>query len=479
MERYKKGEDRNQLTMEPMCLDDMISPDAEVRALELIVDKMDIGSLGFTHCETKHTGRKPYDPVDMFKLYTYSYFNGIRSSRKIEKECHRNIELMWLIGELRPDFKTIADFRRDNKKQIKSAFQKFSMICEELGMVGKEIVAVDGSKFRASNSRLKYHSLKKIDEKLKYHGEKAERYMELLDVCDKEEERHPQLTRENIIEKIDKINKRIVELSALREEVVQEGTIYETDPDAKMMQTNNKGPDICHNVQIAVDEKSHIVVAVDVTSQPVDKEQLYNITSQAKENMQVDKMTAIADKGYYSAKEFERCENDGIELIVSYANQDHHAENAEFAKDKFLYDEEKGGYVCPAGVLLLPVKPRANRSEARKDYINYANPNACRNCAQKDKCKKGKYRTIQDKPYEQYARIVDRRTKEKMELYKKRQQLVEHPFGTVKRTLGFTYFLTRGTESVRAESLLHFLIYNMKRAINTMGTQGLRAELQG
>lgn len=478
MERYKKGGDRGQLNMLPMSLDDMISPDAEVRALELIVDKMDIRSLGFTHNETKQTGRKPYDPVDLFKLYTYSYFNGIRSSRKIEKECHRNIEVMWLIGDLRPDFKTIADFRRDNKKQIKAAFQKFSMICEELGLIGKDIVAVDGSKFRASNSRLKHHSLKKIDEKLRYHGEKAERYMELLDACDKEETGQPQLTREKIIEKIDKINERIVELSKLREEVVQGGTIYETDPDSKMMQTNNKGPDICHNVQIAVDEKSHIVVAVDVTSQPVDKEQLYNITSQAKENMQVDTMTAIADKGYYSAKEFERCENDGIELIVSCANQDHHAEDAGYAKNKFRYDEEQGGYICPAGALLLPCRKKS-KSEKWKDYINYANPDACRRCSQRDKCTKLKVRNIQDKPNEQYARIVDKRTKENMKLYKKRQTLVEHPFGTVKRSLGFTYFLTRGTESVRAESILHFLIYNMKRAINTVGTQGLKAQLQG
>lgn len=473
MERYKKGEGRNQLKMEPLCLDDMISIDAEVRALELIVDKMDIRSLGFTHCETKHTGRKPYDPVDMFKLYTYSYFNGIRSSRKIEKECNRNIEVMWLIGELRPDFKTIADFRRDNKKQIKAAFQKFSMICEELGLIGKEIVAVDGSKFRASNSRLKYHSLKKIDEKLKYHGEKAERYMELLDVCDKEEERHPQLIREKIIEKIDSINERLVELSMLREKVLNEGTIYETDPDAKMMQTNNKGPDICHNVQIAVDDKSHIVVAVDVTSQPIDKEQLYNITSQAKKNMQVDTITAIADKGYYSAKEFEKCENDGIELIVSEANQSFHANTIGYEKDSFIYDEENNLYICPAGVQLSPFRNRA------EGPVRYANIKACKECSQKSDCTRGKYRTIRVGVHERYSRIVDKRTKENMAIYKKRQMLVEHPFGTIKRALGFTYFLTRGTESVRAESLLHFLIYNIKRAINTVGVQGLKVELQG
>jgi transposase len=262
MERYKKSNDRNQLSIVPMCMDDMLPEDAEVRALEVIADKMDIRSMGFTYSETKSTGRLPYDPADMFKIYAYSYFNGIRSSRKIERECYRNIELMWLIGDIRPDFKTISDFRKDNKEQIKAAFQKFSMICSELGLIGKEIVAVDGSKFRASNSRLRYHNEKKIDAKLKHHSEKANEYIKLLDACDKEEGNHPQISREEIIAKIDRVNERIVELSVLKEEVIQNGTKYETDPDSRMMKTNNNGCDICHNVQIAVDDKNHIVVAV-------------------------------------------------------------------------------------------------------------------------------------------------------------------------------------------------------------------------
>lgn len=479
MERYKKGEDRAQLSLMPMCLEDMIAEDAEVRALEVIIEKMDIRSLGFTHTETKETGRMSYDPVDMFKLYTYSYFNGIRSSRKIEKESWRNVELMWLIGNIHPDFKTIADFRRDNKTQIQAAFQRFSMICGELGLVGKEIVAVDGSKFRASNGRLAYHSEKKLDEKIKYHTKIAEQYLKLLDACDREEADRPRLSKEQITQKIDKITKRLDELQVLQEEVRQNGTIYETDPDARMMKVNNHGADICHNVQIAVDDKNHLVVAVDVTSQPVDKEQLYNIASQAKENMQVDEMTVIADKGYYSALQFQQCENDHIRPIVSGANQAHHAMSGEFEKEKFHFGAEHGGYICPAGALLLPCRPRADRSEARKDYIRYANPAACKSCLHRDQCTSGKYRTIEDKPFEDYARLVDERTRNNMEMYRKRKQLVEHPWGTVKRAFGFSYFLTRRTESVRAESLLHFLAYNMKRAINLVGTQELVAGLQG
>jgi len=468
MERYKKSGDRQQVTMDFLCLDDMISFNAEVRSLEIIVDRMDIRSFGFTYSATKATGRMPYDPVDMFKLYVYSYFNGIRSSRKIERECCRNIELMWLIGNLRPDFKTIADFRKDNKEPIKAAFQRFSMICCELGLIGKEIVAVDGSKFRASNGRLSYHSEKKLNEKIKHHTKEAEQYMNLLDTCDNEETEPPKLSKEQIVEKIAKINKRLGELTVSREEVRQSGTIYDTDPDSRMMKTNNHGVDICHNVQIAVDDKNHLVVAVDVTSQAVDKEQLHNIASQAKDNLQVDEMTVIADKGYYSAKQFAKCAEDNITPIVTNANHSFHAGSADYAKENFVFDEEQNGYICPLGALLLPTKQRANRSDKWKGYVNYANPAACRSCPQKERCTSGKYRTIQDKPFEQYAREVDKRTKENLEMYRKRKQLVEHPWGTIKRALGFSYFLTRGTENVRTESLLHFLAYNMKRAINSV-----------
>jgi len=475
MERYKKTSDRNQLSIQAMCLDDMIPQDAEVRALEVIIEKMEIRSLGFTHSKTKDTGRMPYDPVDMFKLYTYSYFNGIRSSRKIERECHRNIELMWLISDLRPDFKTIADFRKNNKAQIKLAFQRFSMICCELGLVGKEIVAVDGSKFRASNGRLAYHTEKKIEEKIKHHAKTAEKYMKLLDACDSEETEQPKLTKEQITEKIDKINKRLGELSALKEEVKQNGTIYDTDPDSRMMKTNNHGVDICHNVQIAVDDKNHLIVAVDVTSQAVDKEQLHNIASQAKENLCVDEIAAVADKGYYSANQFERCANDNITVYVTNANHSFHAASKGYEKENFAYSEEKDGYICPQGSLLTRCKKRANGSEKWKDYVNYANPAACKKCPKREDCTKSKYRTIQDKPGEQYAREVDKRTKANLEMYQKRKQLAEHPWGTVKRAFGFSYFLTRGTESVRTESLLHFLIYNMKRVINIVGAKELRA----
>lgn len=300
MGRYVISGSRVQVGLLPVCLDDMINEKNVVRAIDAIVDNMEIPSLGFTHSKTAVTGRKPYNPVDMFKLYIYSYFNGIRSSRKIEKECYRNIEVMWLISELKPDFKTISDFRKDNKKQIKLAFSKFSMICDELGLVSKEIVAIDGSKFRANNGRTAYYTKNKLDKMFEHYAETAEKYMALLDSYDTQDNdnQNTSITRAEIDEKIKGIKNRVSELEAIAEQVKNEGSIYITDPDARIMRCNNDGGLNCHNVQIAVEDKTHLVVAVDVTSEPTDYKQFYNMASKAKEELHVDELTAIADKGY-------------------------------------------------------------------------------------------------------------------------------------------------------------------------------------
>jgi transposase len=481
MNRYKSMENREQISLMPMCMDDMIPNDCEVRAIDAIVDKMDIQSIGFTYSQTKETGRKPYSPVEMFKLYAYSYFNGIRSSRKIERECYRNIEIIWLIRGLKPDFKTIADFRKNNKNQIKQAFHKFSVICDELGLIGKEMVAVDGSKFRASNSRLAYHSEKKIEKKIEHYNNVAAQYLDLLDSCDVRENdcNTSKLSRAEIETKIESINKRLAELEVLKQRVKENGSICETDPDSRMMQTNNKGYDICHNVQVAVDDKNHLVVVVDVTSQPVDKEQLHNISLQAKEELNVEVLTVIADKGYYSAPEFAKCKEDNITPIVSKADHSHMAATKEYGKSQFKYDEEKDGYICPQGHLLKAYNHRKKYTEDM-DNRRYQNFEACSKCPVKDKCSENKKgRTIQDRPFQRIADEVDRRTEGFSDMYKKRKQMVEHPFGTIKRALGFSYFLTRKTENVRTESLLHFFVYNMKRAINIVGARELLEILQG
>jgi len=477
MNRYVEGEDRNQINLMPLCFEDMIREDNPVRAIETIVENMGILSLEFTYAETKETGRKPYSPEDMFKLYAYSYYNGIRSSRKIERECHRNIEVMWLMNGLRPDHKTIANFRKDNKKAIKAAFRRFTMICDELNLISKEIVAVDGSKFRACNGRMKYHSKGKIAEKLQHYSEAAEKYMNLLEQSDRNEDENPpsQYSRKELKEKLEKIQKRVSELETIQEKAEAEGTIYLTDPDARLMRTHNGGGDISHNVQTAVEEKNHFVVAVDVTSEAVDYGQLYNISSQAKEELGVDELIAIADKGYYSGEQFAKCKEANIQPIAPHPDKGG-AQERGYTKGYFQYDKETDAYRCPQGEMLgQPVQKRANRKGDR-----YYNPSACANCPVKEKCIPTlPYRTIIRGAFEDYIEEVDAFTKANAKIFAKRKSLCEHPFGTVKRALGFTYFLTRGTENVRTESLLHFLAYNMKRLINIMGTEGLQVALGG
>jgi transposase len=474
MSRYVEKENREQLRLEALCFDEMIAEDNPVRAIDMIVEQMGIPTLGFKYSETKVTGRKPYNPKDMFKLYAYSYFNGIRSSRKIERETHRNIELMWLVGELKPDHKTIANFRKDNKKAIKASFRRFTMICDELGLISKEIVAVDGSKFRACNGRMKYHSKGKIAEKLAHHHESIEKYINLLEQCDNEENKTSptQYTREELKAKLEKVQNRVAELEKMQEVVEAEGTIYLSDPDARLMRTHNGGGDISHNVQTAVDVKNHFVVAVDVTSEAVDYGQLHNISSQAKEELGVDELTSIADKGYYSGEQFFKCKQDNIHPIAPHPNKGGGQEKG-YTKGYFHYDKEMDAYRCPQGQFLSQPKQRtANRRGDR-----YYNAEACAVCAFKARCTpKTPYRTIVRGEYDSYSEEVDALTKEKKNLYAERKSICEHPFGTVKRALGFTYFLTIGTENVRTESLLHFLAYNMKRLINIKGTKELSVQ---
>lgn len=253
-----------------------------------------------------------------------------------------------------------------------------SMICDELGLIGKEMVAVDGSKFRANNSRMAYHNEKKLEKKIEHYNEAAEKYLTLLDNCDIQEKESSKvkLSRVEIEEKINGINKRLAELEVLKQQVKENGSIYETDPDSRMMKTNNNGCDICHNVQIAVDDKNHLVVAVDVTREPVDKEQFHNIALQAKEELGVETITAIADKGYYSASQFAKCKEDNIIPIVSKADHSHMAATKEYVKSQFQYDAEQNGYICPQGHLLKAYNQR-KKNPKYADHVRYRNLEAC------------------------------------------------------------------------------------------------------
>lgn len=515
MQRYVEGIDREQVQV--ISYEELISEDNPVRVMDAFVDSLDKVKLGFKYAQTKETGRKPYNPSDMAKLYIYSYFNGIRSSRKIERECKRNIEVMWLINNQTPHNKTISDFRKDNKKAIENMFKEFSMLCDMMGLIGKEMFAIDGSKFRASNSRRRNLTKNKVKKMIKHYEESAQKYIELLEENDKEknEQKIEIKTKEELKEKLEAAKKRIEQLKEIGEEIEKNGNISLTDKDSKHMSVSNNGTDISHNVQVAVDSKNHLIIAVDVTSSPADQGQLYNMSSLAakeagiqlkeikekseeiiqdderveetksenetKKDNEVEKdekddnkkdleymMTVLADKGYYQYEDLKKCLESGILPIVPKQRTPNKTGNEKYIIDNFIYDRDKDIYICPENKILINVSKQDS-----KEY-SYKNKAACMECSQRDQCTKnanGKVikRSEKNDIYDKVNEIMDKNK----EIYKLRQQIVEHPFGTIKRALGYTYFLTRGNKSVRAESFLHFFTYNLIRVINIKGVKYL------
>lgn len=476
MERYKTGADRNQLSMELLDFDSLIAPDNPVRAIDAIVDRLEVKALGFAYSDTKTTGRKPYDPSDMLKLYLYGYFNGIRSSRKLERECSRNVELMWLIGCLKPDFKTIADFRKNNQKPIQQAFLKFSLFCDELGLLGKEVVAIDGSKFRASNNSNAYWTKKKIADKRDEYKRAAVKYMKLLDACDHEDEGSRQVkgyTRKDLMERLDWIEHKIEQLEEVAPNVEENGDVSLTDPDARKMKHLNGANEISHNVQIAVDDKNHMVVAVDVTSQAVDYAQFCPMSKQAKENLGVDSLTVLADRGYFSAEQIALAEQEGVVPIVSKPERTG-APSMDYSASHFVYDEKNDVCICPQGRIL----PRKKKRSKDSTLVSYGSRHICEGCPVREQCTLSKDgRTIIRAEHQDAADRAFLKAYENRKLYKKRKTLAEHVFGTVKASFGFRFLTVRRTGMVKTELCLYCLTYNLKRALNTLGTTVITAAM--
>ena len=471
MERHIKGVSREEIEITPVAIEKMIREENPVRAIEAIIERLDVKEIGFKYSETKETGRKPYSPRDMLKLYVYGYYNGIRSTRKLEQECGRNVELIWLMRWLKPDFKTIADFRKDNKAAIQQAFMKFSLICDELGLIGREIVAIDGSKFRASNNSNAYWTKKKVTDKREEYAKSAERYTKLLDACDREEgiRQTRGYTRKDLEERLDYIQSKMNQLEVIAPIVEEVGDVSLTDPDARKMKHLNGANEVSHNVQIAVDEKNHMVVAVDVTSEAVEYEQFHNMSKQAKDALGVESLTVLADRGYFSGEELDKAEKDGIIPMVPKPDRTW-SPDPMYTSSCFVYDEQSDVYICPQGKVL----PRKKKRKNSKADPEYGSKHICADCPVRDKCttnKDGKY--IRRGEFQAAADRAFLRVWQKRSLYKKRKTLVEHIFGTVKASFGFRYLSVRRTDMVKTDSCLVFLAYNLKRAINILGTRAL------
>jgi transposase len=478
--RYIEGVNRKRRISFPEYIDDYITDNNPVRVIEAFVDSLNLSDLGFKSANLTDTGRPGYNPADMLKLFMYGCMNRIVSSRKLETEAGRNIELMWLLRKLKPDYRTIAEFRKQNKEAIQKVFHQLVSLCKVWDLFGMEVVAVDGSKFRACNSKKNNFNKKNIDRKLKYIDEKLQECMSEIEQNDANEISSRTPDKEEIKQKIKELRRRKETYQSYQDELKDKdiNEISTTDPDARLMAVNNNGVDVCYNIQTVVDSKYKLIVDCDVINNPTDHGKLSEMSKRAKDIFGVDELKALADKGYYNADDLKACEKEDITTYVSKQIFSNSTGEREFYADRFKYDKEKNVYICPAGYELKCIREKAI-DENTKD-IKYKNKKACSNCALKDKCTKSKDGRIITRSIDQdFLDIVDQRTFDNKELYKTRKMIVEHPFGTIKRGWGLSYFLTRGIESVKAESSLAFLAYNMKRVINILGVKEILKRLKG
>jgi transposase len=471
---FIRGCDRSQVQLLPAAVDDYVSANAAVRFMDAFVEKLDLADLGFEHAQPAETGRPPYNPRDLLKLYLYGYLHRIRSSRRLEAEARRNLEVIWLLRGLAPDFKTIADFRKDNREAFKPLFKQFNLICRRLNLFGAELVAIDGSKFKGVNSVKHHYNLEQLEELEGKIEKRIEEYLSKLETSDEEAEgTRSAMDKEELEKKIKKLEERKGQYARWLEEMKQAGQteISLIDGDARGMQKVGVG----YNVQVAVDQKHHLIVEAQVVTSACDRGQLSGMAQAAKEELGVEKLSAVADAGYHEADQLENCEKAGIETYVpdtgkvSGLSRDG---KTVFPKEQFIYEAEADQYRCPAGQVLARAHVATCRGKARVHYVNRP---ACRRCPLKEQCTSGAYREICRRTNEA---VVDRqavRLAAHPEIMAQRKQIVEHVFGTL-RNWGHDDFLMRGLKKVRGEFALSALAYNFRRVLNLVSmTECLKA----
>ena len=470
--RYIQGISRDQVTLFPETIDEYITEENPVRFIEAFVKSLDLIGMEFKYSETKDTGRKPYNPGDLLKLYIYGYISKIRSSRQLERECNRNIELMWLMRKLRPDFKTIADFRKDNVKAIKKVCGEFLLLCRKLDLFGTELIAIDGSKFSAVNSNNRSYTKKKIEKIKKDIDHKISEYIKMLDKNDNKERGSDGNSQTSLKEKIEYLKKRKEEIKEIEKEVESsgEGQVNMTDPDSRMMKTN-RGNDVSYNVQIATDSKNKLIVSHEVTNDINDQNQLSNMALKAKEFLGVDELEVVADKGYYKDMEIKKCHDENIDCYVPKPESSNNKSLGLYTKDDFRYDYENDCYVCPAGQKLE--FQYETKDKSGKELKVYSTKH-CKRCKQKPQCTRmDRSRRIYRWVHEEIIEEMRQKTLNNGHKVDLRKALVEHPFGTIKYWMGYDSFLVRGREKVSSEMSLMVLIYDIKRAISILGVEKL------
>jgi transposase len=465
MSGFIEGENRYQSTLFPESVDEYIEEDSVVRVIDVFIDRLDISGLGFK-AEAAETGRPGYHPRTMLKIYVYGYLNRVHSSRRLERESRRNVELMWLTSRLAPDFKTIADFRKDNGEAIRLVCREFVMLCRKLNLIG-DTLAIDGSKFKAVNNRDKNFTRAKMKRRLAEVEASIERYLDQLDQADRSAP--PKDTRP-LKDKIAALTEEMDRLKKFEVRMLEapDQQLSLTDPDARSMKSRGGGI-VGYNLQTAVDVDNHLIVSHDVTNRGSDRRQLTRIAKQAQAVLQGNHVNVLADRGYYNGDELRSCEDHNITAYVPNSVTSHNKAKGQFDRSEFHYVAEDDEYECPAGERL---SYRFTRMESGKEIRRYWS-SACPQCSLKPRCTTGKNRRVSRWVHEEVVERAAARLAAKPDAMQIRRATVEHPYGTLKAWMGSTHFLTRTLDHVSTEMSLHVLAYNLKRVINLVGTQKL------
>jgi transposase len=474
MSRFVEGEGRSQSTLFPEQLDDWIADDNPVRAVDAFVDELDLRELGFAGAQPAATGRPAYHPATLLKIYIYGYLNRVQSSRRLEREAQRNVEVIWLTGRLMPDFKTIADFRKDNGEAIRRVCREFVELSRQIGLFSEAVVAIDGSKFKAVNNRDKNFTPHKLQARKKQLEESIARYLDDLDRADRDPATAPPARVTQLKEKIASVKAHMRKLRTIERQMLQapDQQVSLTDPDARSMATSGRGTGIVgYNVQTAVDTQHHLIVAHEVTNIGHDRTQLATMATAAREAIGHQEMTALADRGYFKGEEIQQCHETGITPLVPKPLTSNSKADGRFDKRDFDYDAARDEYRCPAGERAVWRMTTVERGQTQHRYW----PSACPRCPIKSQCTPADYRRITRWEHEAVLEVMQRRLDQAPDASRIRRQTVEHPFGTLKAWMGSTHFLTKTLPRVRTEMSLHVLAYNLKRAMQIFGTQTLIA----
>jgi transposase len=478
MHRFIDGEDRMQQTLLPHCLEDYVGEENPVRVIEVFIGELDLAALGFSGMTPAATGRPAYHPSTLLKIYLYGYLNRLQSSRRLEREAQRNIELMWLVGRLAPDFKTIADFRKDNGTALRAVCRQFVWLCRQLGLFTRAVVAIDGSKFKAVNNRDKNYTVAKVTGRMEQVNASIARYLRALDRTDREESDVAEAKSVRLKEKIAGLRQQMEALKVMQQTVqdAPDQQVSLTDPDARSMATSGKGTaTVGYNVQIAVDAEHHLIVAHEVINQGYDRHQLAPMAFKAQEATGCGQVTALADRGYFTGDQVLLCEGTGVAPIVPKVLTSSGTKRGLFARQDFIYDTEHDHYTCPAGAKLTKIHRRVDHTE---DFDRYRHLSACFTCPLRPRCTPTQRRIIKRWENEDVLDRMQDRLDRMPEAMGVRRQTVEHPFGTLKAWMGATHFLTRTLDKVRTEMSLHVLAYNLKRMITIFGVGPLMAAIR-